>query len=68
MQHACMVTTTVVHVFSGADAGINDKRKGGWGWGGGGGGGGWGWLISYPDRSFHSYGWITSPLREKWVW
>ena len=31
------------------------------------GGGGWG-VVSYPDPYFHSSGWNTSPLREKWVW
>ena len=25
-------------------------------------------VVSYPDPDFHSSGWITSPLREKWVW
>ena len=25
-------------------------------------------LVSYPDPDFYSSGWITSPLREKWVW
>ena len=34
----------------------------------GGGGGGGGGVVSYPDPNFHSCGWITSPLREKWVW
>ena len=24
--------------------------------------------VSYSDVYFHSCGWITSPLREKWVW
>ena len=25
-------------------------------------------VVSYPDPDSHSCGWITSPLRGKWVW